>query len=63
MAFLIAILVILTVFSGCGREQDEGTAEQTLEEKGLSPVSIININKTIRDIIEMTGFANVLSID
>ena len=39
------------------------SAEQVLEEKGMGPVRIINCNKTIRDIIGMTGFTGILSIE
>lgn len=38
-------------------------AEQEMEEKGAESVRIININDTIRNIFEMTGFADVLRLE
>ena len=39
------------------------SAEQVLEEKGMGPIRIINCNKTIREILEMTGFVNILLME
>lgn len=39
------------------------SAEQVLEENGAGPVKLLNVNKTIRAILEMTGFADVLIME
>ena len=38
-------------------------AEQTLEEKGAEPVRVVNMNGTIRNIFEITGFVDVLAVE
>ena len=38
-------------------------AEQAMEEKGAEQVKIVNINDTIRNIFDITGFADILSLE
>ena len=38
-------------------------AEQAMEEKGAAQVKIVNMNDTIRNIFEITGFSDVLSLE
>ncbi len=38
-------------------------AEQAMEEKGAAQVKIVNMNSTIRNIFDITGFADILSVD
>ena len=38
-------------------------AEQTMEEKGPEKIRAVNMNDTIRNIFEITGFEFVLSMD
>ena len=38
-------------------------AEQAMEEKGAEQVRIVNISDAIRDIFEITGFADILALD
>ena len=38
-------------------------AEQTMEEKGAEKIRAVNMNDTIRNIFEITGFEFVLSMD
>ena len=38
-------------------------AEQAMEEKGAAQVKVVNLNDTIRHIFDITGFADVLSLD
>ena len=37
--------------------------EQHMEEKGAEQVKIVNINDTIRNIFDITGFADILSLE
>ncbi len=39
------------------------SAEQVMEEKGAAQVKVVNANKTIRHIFEITGFTDILSLD
>ena len=38
-------------------------AEQALEEKGAEKVRVVNMNSTIRNIFEITGFTDVLAVE
>ena len=38
-------------------------AEQTMEEKGAEQVKIVNVKDAIREIFEITGFADILQIE
>ena len=38
-------------------------AEQTMEEKGAEKVRVVNMNSTIRNIFEITGFTDVLAVE
>ena len=38
-------------------------AEQALEEKGAEKVRVVNMNSTIRNIFDITGFVDVLSVE
>lgn len=38
-------------------------AEQAMEEKGAEKVRIVNMNSTIRNIFDITGFMAVLAVD
>ena len=38
-------------------------AEQTMEEKGAEKVRVVNMNSTIRNIFEITGFVDVLAVE
>ena len=38
-------------------------AEQALEEKGAEKVRVVNMNSTIRNIFDITGFVDVLAVD
>ncbi len=38
-------------------------AEQALEEKGAEKVRVVNMNSTIRNIFEITGFVDVLAVE
>ena len=38
-------------------------AEQALEEKGADQVRVVNMNDTIRNIFEITGFVDVLAVE
>ena len=38
-------------------------AEQTMEEKGAERVRVVNMNSTIRNIFDITGFVDVLSVE
>ena len=38
-------------------------AEQTMEEKGAEQVRVLNMNSTIRNIFDITGFADVLAVE
>ena len=38
-------------------------AEQAMEEKGAEQVRVLNINSTIRNIFDITGFVDVLAVD
>jgi anti-sigma B factor antagonist len=38
-------------------------AEQAMEEKGAQPVRVVNVNETVRDIFEITGFLDVLEVE
>ena len=38
-------------------------AEQAMEEKGADQVRIVNMSVAIRDIFDITGFADILQID
>ena len=38
-------------------------AEQAMEEKGAAQVKVVNMNSTIRNIFDITGFADILSVD
>jgi len=39
------------------------SAEQAMEEKGAEQVKVVNMNDTIRNIFEITGFADILSLE
>ena len=39
------------------------SAEQHMEEKGAEQVKVIHMNDTIRNIFDITGFADILSLD
>ncbi len=39
------------------------SAEQAMEEKGAEQVKIINTNDTIRNIFDITGFTEILSVE
>jgi anti-sigma B factor antagonist len=38
-------------------------AEQTLEERGAERVRVVNMNSTIRNIFDITGFVDVLAVE
>ena len=38
-------------------------AEQTLEERGAERVRVVNMNSTVRNIFDITGFVDVLAVD
>ena len=38
-------------------------AEQALEEKGAEKVRVVNMNDTIRNVFEITGFVDVLAVE
>ena len=38
-------------------------AEQAMEEKGAEQVRVVNLNSTIRNIFDITGFTDVLAVD
>ena len=38
-------------------------AEQAMEEKGAEKVRVINANSTIRNILDITGFMDVLAVE
>ena len=38
-------------------------AEQAMEEKGAEHVRVVNLNSTIRNIFDITGFTDVLAVD
>ena len=38
-------------------------AEQTLEERGAERVRVVNMNSTIRNIFDITGFTDVLAVE
>jgi anti-anti-sigma factor len=38
-------------------------AEQAMEEKGGQQVKVVNLNDTIRNIFNITGFEDVLSLE
>ena len=38
-------------------------AEQAMEEKGAEQVKVVNMNDTIRNIFDITGFADILSLE
>ena len=39
------------------------SAEQAMEEKGAEQVKIVNTNDTIRNIFDITGFTEILSVE
>ena len=39
------------------------SAEQAMEEKGAEQVKIVNLNDTIRNIFDITGFSDILSLE
>ena len=39
------------------------SAEQCMEEKGAGQVKVINLNDTIRNIFDITGFSDILTIE
>ena len=39
------------------------SAEQYMEEKGANQVKIVNMNDTIRNIFQITGFTEILLLD
>ena len=38
-------------------------AEQTMEEKGAERVRVVNMNSTVRNIFDITGFTDVLAVE
>ena len=38
-------------------------AEQTMEEKGAERVRVVNMNSTVRNIFNITGFTDVLAVE
>ena len=38
-------------------------AEQALEEKGAEKVRVVNMNSTVRNIFDITGFTDVLAVE
>ena len=38
-------------------------AEQAMEENGAAQVKIVNMNSTIRNIFDITGFVDVLAVE
>ena len=38
-------------------------AEQTMEEKGAERVRVVNMNSTVRNIFDITGFVDVLAVE
>ena len=39
------------------------SAEQAMEEKGAEQVKIVNLNDTIRNIFDITGFSDIFSLE
>ena len=39
------------------------SAEQCMEEKGAGQVKVINLNDTIRNIFDITGFSDILALE
>lgn len=39
------------------------SAEQAMEEKGAEQVKVVNVNDTIREIFDITGFSEILSVE
>ena len=38
-------------------------AEQIMEEKGAGKIKIVNVNKTIRNVLDITGFIDILDVE
>ena len=38
-------------------------AEQTMEERGAERVRVVNMNSTVRNIFDITGFVDVLAVE
>ena len=38
-------------------------AEQAMEEKGAERVRVVNMNSTVRNIFDITGFTDVLAVE
>lgn len=38
-------------------------AEQAMEEKGAERVRVVNLNSTVRNIFDITGFVDVLAVE